>query len=81
MSKIIDEVIAERQRQIDKGYFPLSWDDKTKTFEDWCSDIEAYVAWARQMYRMKSPMKYRHRMKQIAALAVAACESYDRTHL
>ena len=79
MSKVIHEVIAERQRQIEKGFTP-EWDEEAKTEEDWCNDIEAYIAWARQMYRMRSPKKYRHRMKQVAALAIAACESYDRIH-
>ena len=71
------ELNAERLRQIAKG-FDNEWDDESKYFADWCNDIEAYVVWARQMYRMRSPEKYRKRMLQIAALAIAACESYDR---
>lgn len=76
-SAVIAEVMTERQRQAGKG-FNAEWDDTAKTVEDWCNDIEAYVVWARQMHRMRSPEKYRRRMKQIAALAIAACESFDR---
>lgn len=76
---LVAELEQERQRQIDKGFGP-EWDDDSKTLEDWCNDIEAYVVWARQMYRMRSPEKYRRRMKQIAVLAIAACESFDRLY-
>ena len=71
------EIDNERKRQIEKGY-NAKWDDEIKTIEDFCNDIEAYVVWARQMHRMRSPEKYRRRMMQIAAIAIAACESYDR---
>jgi len=74
---MILELQKERLRQIEKG-FDDNWDDTNKTIENWCDDIEAYIVWARQMYRMRSPEKYRNRMKQIAVLAIAACESYDR---
>jgi hypothetical protein len=74
------EVGNERQRQDKKWGGPVA-DDNRKTPHDWCSDIAAYVAWAHQMSRCGSPEKYRHRLMQIAALAVAACESYDRLQL
>lgn len=74
--EMILELQRERLRQIEKGYV-VDWDD-TKSPENWCNDIEAYVIWARHMYRMRSPDRYRRRMKQIAVLAIAACESYDR---
>jgi len=70
------EITYERSRQRAKGFNANH--DATKTPENWCNDIEAYVVWARQMSRMGSDKKYRKRMKQIAALAVAACESFDQ---
>jgi len=76
-TKVLNEVVEERTRQ-DGKWGGAQADDARKTPEEWCSDIEAYVVWARQMHRMGSQDKYRNRMKQIAALAVAACESYDR---
>lgn len=74
---IYGEIKAERARQDEKWGGPGK-DDATKTEVDWCDDIEAYTVWARQMSRMGSGGKYRRRMMQIAALATAACESYDR---
>ena len=43
------------------------------------------IRWAKLMARMEdyaptNGLKYRRRMMQVAALAVAACESFDRTH-
>jgi len=74
---LLDELAAERVRQ-DKKWGGAQIDDARKTPEDWCLDIEAYNTWACQMHRMDSPDKYRRRMMQVAALAIAACESYDR---
>ena len=74
--RALSQLEAERNRQIDKGYTPES--DDTKDYNEWCNDIHAYCSWARQMCRMESPHKYRARMMQIAALAIAACESFDR---
>lgn len=75
--RVLCQLEAERNRQIDKGY-TLEKDDEMKNHLTWCSDIEAYCIWARQMGRMGALPKYRHRMMQIAALAIAACESFDR---
>lgn len=75
--KVYGEVALERNRQNEKWGGPEQDDSRKNTF-DWISDIEAYVAWAKQMHRMGSPEKYRRRMMQVAALAVAACESHDR---
>ena len=77
LTDVLPAVVAERARQDGKWGGPQV-DDARKTQEDWCNDIEAYAVWARQMHRMGSPDKYRRRMLQIAALAVAACESFDR---
>lgn len=76
-SSVIGEVKAERRRQDEKWGGPEA-DDRRKSVEAWLLDIEAYVAWCRQMYRMGSPDKYRRRMIQVAALVVAALESHDR---
>lgn len=77
LTDVFAAVVAERARQ-DSKWGGAQADDARKTPMDWCLDIEAYNTWACQMYRMGSPEKYRHRMMQIAALAIAACESYDR---
>lgn len=74
---VMNEIATERERQNKKFGGPDA-DDQRKAPQDWCNDIEAYIAWARQMDRMGSPDKYRRRMMQVAALAVAACESFDR---
>ena len=75
----ICELNKERERQIDKG-FDNEWDDSFKTPDDWCTDIDAYVTWAKQMARMRSPEKYRRRMVQVATIAIAAIESFDRVN-
>jgi hypothetical protein len=77
LTDVLAAVVAERARQ-DGKWGGAQVDDARKTPADWCLDIEAYNTWACQMYRMGSPDKYRRRMLQIAALAVAACESFDR---
>lgn len=77
LTDVLAAVIAERARQ-DGKWGGAQVDDDRKTPADWCLDIEAYNTWACQMHRMGSPDKYRRRMMQVAALAVAACESFDR---
>ena len=77
LTDVLAAVTTERARQ-DGKWGGAQADDARKTPEEWCNDIEAYSVWARQMHRMGSPDKYRRRMMQIAALAVAACESFDR---
>ena len=74
--EVLYQIEVERKKQISKGF--IAEIDDTKGHLDWCADIEAYCAWARQMGRMTALTKYRHRMMQIAALAIAACESFDR---
>jgi hypothetical protein len=76
---VIDEVVAERLRQDEKWGGPEA-DDSRKDEFAWTADIQAYTTWANQMARMGSGEKYRRRMMQVAALAVAACESYDRCY-
>ena len=74
---VYNEVSQERHRQ-DKKFGGPDIDDIRKGPVDWIEDIEGYLAWSKQMHRMNSPEKYRRRMLQVAALAVAACQSYDR---
>ncbi len=76
--EIMKEMHKERTRQIEKGYTD-DQNDNFKDLDDWCDDIIAYATWAKQMVNMGSPGKYRNRMKQIATMAAAACDSYDRT--
>lgn len=76
---IYDEIKLERDRQ-DKKFGGPEFDDR-KTVFDWCQDIFAYLTWGRQMWRMGSGDKYRRRLLQVAALAVAALESYDRKRI
>lgn len=77
MSSVMFEVAKERERQNQKFGGPET-DDASQGPEDWCRKIKAYGTWAEEMHHMGSPEKYRRRMMQIAALAVAACESFDR---
>lgn len=76
MEGIYREIRNERDRQKSKG-FNANHDDG-QAVENFCDDIIAYATWAKQMSKMKSPVKFRRRMMQIGALAVAACESFDR---
>lgn len=75
-TNVLYDVMKERARQ--DGKFGKEHDDN-KLPMDWCADINAYATWAHQMQRMGSMDKYRRRLIQVAALAMAACESLDRT--
>lgn len=73
-AQVLNDVDAERTRQIDKWGFV---DDQWNAL-DWHEMIADYNGWARRMVCMNSPEKARVRYIQIAALAVAAVESLDR---
>lgn len=74
---VLRDVESERQRQDAKWGGPEHDDGHdTHTF---CLLIEGYTGWARVMAGMDSLSKARHRLVQVAALAVAGCESIDRT--
>ncbi|BBO80189.1 hypothetical protein DSCO28_07550 [Desulfosarcina ovata subsp. sediminis] len=45
---------------------------------EWCELINAYATWAKTMESFDNLEKYRRRMIQVAALAIAAVESHDR---
>jgi hypothetical protein len=76
MEGIFKEISDERDRHVAKGY-DANFDDG-QGLTTFCDAIVAYSTWAKQMINMESPKEYRKRMMQVAALAIAACESYDR---
>ncbi len=73
---VLDEVAAERTRQ-DAQWGGAGHDDAqpTDTFVQLITD---YAGWARVKAREGSSVEARHRLIQVAALAVAAVESLDR---
>lgn len=73
---VIDEVVAERQRQ-DEKWGGAEHDDSHDTTV-FVQLIEDYAGWARVMAGMQNGIKARRRLVQVAALAVAAVESIDR---
>lgn len=77
-TSIYDEIRWERQRQSDK--WGGSEHDAHHSGLEWVDFITRYAAWAGMMWLAggKGRKKYRRRMMQIAALAVAACEAFDR---
>lgn len=77
ISQALLDVAAERQRQDLKWGGP-DHDDMHST-ADFVQLIRDYAGWARTMAGMGSVEKTRRRLVQVAALAVAAVESLDRT--
>lgn len=75
-SKAIAGVISERRRQDEKWGGPEHDDQHTPN--EFVQLIQDYAGWARVMAGMNSPEKARRRLIQVAALAVAAVECYDR---
>ena len=69
---ILDEIKAERMEQ-DKQWGGPSHDDHHTT-TDWMR----YITY--QAQQSVNPNEFRERMVKVAALAVAAIESYDRKH-
>jgi hypothetical protein len=79
--KILDEIDAERERQVSGGPGVHTDDfDKTNTANDWIAYIIAYAGRAaRRVYRnQREKQGYRENLVKTAALAVAALEAYDR---
>ena len=74
--RVLQDVENERYRQ-DKKWGGPDHDDEHMP-SDWYQTIRAYLEWAFMMARMDNPEKYRRRMIQVAALAIAAVESHDR---
>lgn len=77
LQMVLKEVETERARQ-DAKWGGADHDDghSITEFIQW---IEDYAGWARMMMSMRSPEKARNRLIQVAALAVAAVQSLDRT--
>ncbi len=75
---LLAEVDAERARQDEKWGGPEH--DAHHEPAEWAEFIAAYNGWALMMARMDSPQKYRRRLIQIAALALAAAEALDRRY-
>ena len=75
-SQVIVDIINERARQ-DSKWGGQPSDDK-HTPEKWVSLICDYAGWSRVLSGMGNYDKYRKRMVQVAALAVAAVQSLDR---
>jgi hypothetical protein len=73
---ILKEIDAERDRQDIKWGGPVH-DDKISP-GGWCLLAQDYAGWARVMAGMDNPVKYRRRLLQVAAIAVAAIEALDR---
>ncbi len=76
LSKVLEEIAAERQRQDGKWGGPDH--DDQKSANDFVQHAQDYAGWARVMAGMGSLEKYRRRMMQVAALAVAAVQATDR---
>ena len=74
--KVLDDIDSERERQDDK-WGGADKDDATSQ-EFFIQLIKDYAGWARVMLGMGNSQKYRRRMIQVAALATAAVESFDR---
>ena len=78
-SDIYDEIRNERARQDAKWGGPKH--DDVEPPLAWVDYVTRYASWAGMMALsggIEGRAKYRHRMMQVAALAVAACEAYDR---
>ena len=76
LSKLLSEVA--RERIVQNSMWGGAVNDYYHSRKDWCNFIEAYTKWAWMQIQMQHPNKYRERMVQVAALAVAAIESHDR---
>ena len=72
LDAIITEIKGERARQ--ESLWGAVFDDKN-TLDNWIAFITAYCGKA---WSAGSPKKVRYRLLQVAAIAVAACEAYDR---
>ena len=69
---ILRDVVTERQHQVAK--WGIEFDDKN-TINDWVSYITSYAGQA--AFEDNAAVR-RHKLIQVAALAVAAVEAFDR---
>jgi hypothetical protein len=77
LTQAVTDVMLERARQDAKWGGPEH--DDEHTVAQWVELIQDYAGWARVMAGMNSRDKARRRLVQVAALALAAAESIDRT--
>lgn len=83
MQTVLEEVVAERERQ---GALAFGGDtsqfDTTNSQGDWVSYICAYAGRApvRVFRNKREGQSFRDNMVKVAALAIAAIESYDAGH-
>ena len=76
---VYDEILWERARQDTKWGGPMH--DNQEPPMAWVDYVTRYASWAGMMALMggdEGRAKYRRLMMQVAALAVAACEAFDR---
>lgn len=71
---VYDEIADERARQDELWGGPAHDDEHDRA--NWCYILDKFVLKAR--HATADPSKHRHVMMQIAAIAIAACESHDR---
>ncbi len=76
LDQLLEEVRLERERQ--DGKWGGAKHDDSNGPEHWRDMIHAYTNWSWSMFRMGSRDKWRRRMIQVAALALAWVESEDR---
>lgn len=70
---ILDEIKAEREYQ--NGKWGVVFDDKN-TVNDWGAYINVYLS--RALTMLAGPGEQREALVQVASLAVAAVETFDR---
>jgi len=75
MEKVLEEIKKERERQ--ESHWGTDFDDKN-TLNDWVAYIMIKAGQAASMF--SSPEKQRENLLKTAALAVAACEAFDRNN-
>lgn len=76
---VINEVLEERWRQISKGHSEKSDDMNTEV--GWILFMQVrLIDAASQAISGTIKSEYRRRLVQVAAMAIAAVESWDRKH-
>lgn len=73
LQKILEEITAERRYQ--DGLWGTDFDDENN-LDNWARYIMTYCA--RAVDTRAKPANQRRDMVKVAAIAVAACEAYDR---
>lgn len=77
MTDVLAAVRAERERQqAEEGWSPEH--DDAHVVHDWVSLMVRYLGRAMDAAEEHNPDRYRARLVQVAAIAVAAAESLDR---